>query len=235
MPEWPPGSLLAMLPDAARERLLSRGVLVRHPGPGRILIREHDETRFVIVLLSGVVKVTGNAMDGRDVLLAVRMGGDVVGEFAAVDQLPRSATVVTCGIVVARVIKAEDFIDCMRRDPDISHAISKAIVAKTRVANQYRIDFASTDVRGRVARVLLYLVSSYGRLPSAGQHGKAVIDAPLTQAELGSLAAASPPAVQRVLRRLRECGLIETGYRSIAVLDIERLRDVAYGEPSRSG
>jgi CRP/FNR family transcriptional regulator, cyclic AMP receptor protein len=218
-PQWPPHSLLAILPDEARERLLSRGVLRRHQGPSRILIREHDESRSVIVILSGVVKVTGSVPNGPDAFLAIRMGGDAVGEFAAVDQLPRSATVTTCGTVVARVINADDFIDCLRGDPDIAHAISKTIVAKTRVSNQHQIDFSSA---------LLHLVTSYGKPTPVEDHGKAVIDVPLTQSELASLAVASPPAAERALRWLRECGIVATGYRSITILDIERLHQVAY-------
>lgn len=226
--EWPPDTLLGMLPDAARQRLLGYGTLVRYPGTGKVLLREQDESSFVIIILSGIVKVTGSVPDGLDVLLAIRMGGDAVGEFGAVDQLPRSATVVTCGTVVARVIKAVDFVACIRHDPDISHAISKAIVAKMRVANQRRVDLSGTDVPTRVTRVLLHLVTSYGKPRPDGQHGRAVIDAPLTQSELASLAAASPPAVQRVLRRLRDRGIIATGYRSITILDVERFRRAAY-------
>jgi len=230
---WPPDSLLGMLSDSVRERLLSHGVLVRYPKPGRVLIRERDESRFVIVILSGVVKVTGGVANGPDALLAIRVAGDAVGEFAALDQLPRSATVTSCGTLVARVINAEDFVDCIRRDPDISHGIGKAIVAKMRVASQRRVDFSGSDVPTRVARVLLHLVTSYGQPRSAASHGKgtAIIDAPLTQAELASLAVASPPAVQRVLRRLRERGIVATGYRSFTILDIERLSHVAYTEP----
>jgi CRP/FNR family cyclic AMP-dependent transcriptional regulator len=231
--EWPPDSLLGMLPDAARERLLSRGALVRYPRTGMVLIRENDKSRSVIIILSGVVKVTGSVPDGPDVLLAIRMGGDAVGEFAAVDQLPRSATVAACGAVLACVIKAADFVACIRHDPDISHAISKAIVAKMRVASQRRVDFSGSDVPTRVARVLLHLVTCYGKPYGAEQHGKAIIDAPLTQLELASLAVASPPAVQRALRQLRNSGIIATGYRSIAVLDIGRLRYAAYNEPDQ--
>jgi CRP/FNR family cyclic AMP-dependent transcriptional regulator len=227
-PEWPSGSLLAMLSSAARERLLNLGDLRRYRGQSRILIRERDESRSVIIILSGVVKVTGSVPNGPDALLAIRMGGDAVGEFAAVDQLPRSATVTTCGTVVARFIKADDFIGCLRQDPDIAHAISKTIVAKARVANQHRIDFSSGDVPTKVARVLLHLVTSYGKPIPVEDHGKAVIDVPLTQSELASLAVASPPAAERALRWLRECGIVATGYRSITILDIERLHQVAY-------
>lgn len=151
------------------------------------------------------------------------MGGDAVGEFAAIDRLPRSATATTCGALVARVIKAGDFLDCVRRDPDISHAVSKSIVAKMRVASARRVDFSGSDVSTRVARVLLQLAQSYG----VGDGIQAVIAPPLTQSELASLAVASPPAVHRVLRRLRDHGIVATGYRSITVLDIDRLRHAA--------
>lgn len=223
MPDWPPGSLLGMLPDAARNRLLQRGALVRYPGPVKVLFREGDGSRFVVVILRGVVKITGSAPGRPDALLAIRMGGDVVGEFAAVDYLPRSATAATCGPLVARVIKAGDFLDCIRRDPDISHGVSKSIVAKMRVASARRVDFSGSDVSTRVARVLLQLVLSYG----IGEGNQAVIAPPLTQSELASLAVASPPTVHRVLRRLRDHGIVATRYRSITVLDIDRLRHVA--------
>ena len=224
--DWPVGSLLGTLPNAARDRLLQRGSLVRYPGPSKILFREGDKSRFVVLILRGVVKITASVPDGGpDALLAIRMRGDAVGEFAAIDALPRSATVTTCGTVVARVIKSDDFIDCIRRDPDISHAVSSAIAAKMRVAIARRVDFSGSNVSTRVARVLLQLVEAYGYT----EGNQAVLKSPLTQPEIASLAVASQPAVHRVLRGLREHGIVSTGYRSIAVTDLGSLRKLAYG------
>ena len=221
---WPGHSLLGTLKAAARERLLALGTLVQYPGPSRILMREGDRSRFVIVIIDGVVKVTGQLDDGRDGLLAIRMRGDAVGEFAALDELPRSATVTTCGALVARVIKAGDFLDCLRRDPDVSHAVSRAVVAKARLANTRRIDFSGCDVPTRLARVLYELAIGYG----ARDGNKSVIRWPLTQPELASLAGGAEPTVHRVLRELREHGIVSTGYRAITVLDLDRLHRIAY-------
>jgi CRP-like cAMP-binding protein len=222
---WPSGSLLGLLPEAAREKLLNHGVLVRYLKPGRVVIREGDPSRFVIVILAGVVKISGSVPGGQDVLLAIRMAGDVVGEFGGIDQQPRSATVTTCGMMIGRLVRAEEFVDCMRRDPVISQAVSKAIVAKMRVA---RIDFSGSDVLTRVARVLLHLVTVYGQPNPADSHNRNIIGAPLSQSELASLAVASPPAVQRAMRTLRKQGIVSTGYRSIIIEDVERLSQVAY-------
>jgi CRP/FNR family cyclic AMP-dependent transcriptional regulator len=218
--------LLGVLSEAARNRLLQRGILVRYPGPRKILFREDDESKYVALILRGVVKITANGPDGGpDVLLAIRMGGEAVGEFGAIDELPRSATVTTCGTVTARVIKSGDFVDCIRHDPDISYAVSKAIAAKMRVATARRVDFSGSNVSTRIARVLLQLAELYG--DNGGN--QASLKAPLTQSEVASLAAASEPAVQRVLRDLRERGIVSTGYRSIAITDLNRLRKMAYG------
>lgn len=226
MNDWPVGSLLGTLPDAARDRLLRRGSLVRYPKSSRVLFREGDQSRFVVLILRGVVKVTASVPGGEhEALLAIRMGGDAVGEFAAIDQLPRSATVATCGAIAARIIRSEDFVDCIRRDPDISHAVSKAITAKMRVATARRVDFSGSDVATRVARVLLQLAEVYGYRDG----NQVMLKSALTQPEVASLAVASPPAVHRVLRNLRERGIVSTGYRSIAVTDLGRLRKVAYG------
>jgi CRP-like cAMP-binding protein len=223
-PRWPEASLLGTLSGPARDRLLQLGSLVQYAGPSRILIREGEDSRFVLVILDGVVKVTGYVYGGRDALLAIRMAGDIVGEFAALDDGLRSASVTSCGALVARTIKAPEFLDALRRDPDISQAVHRSIVAKTRAANARRIDFSGCDVPTRLMRVLYEIAATYGTRTG----NQSVIRWPLTQPELASLAGAAEPTVHRVLRDLREDGTVATGYRAITVLDLERLRQLAY-------
>ncbi|MFG2721831.1 Crp/Fnr family transcriptional regulator [Streptomyces sp. NPDC048416] len=224
--DWPAPSLLGGLGQDARGRLLTLGVRARYEAD-RILMREDDHTDFVLILLDGVVKATGRTQDGRDALLAVRMGGDLVGEFAAVDSAPRSATVTTCGPVVARMATRAAFLDCMRRDQRIADAVSRSIVAKLRLANAHRINFTGCDVATRLARVLHHLAMTYGERAGAG----AVIHWPITQPELATLAGAAEPSVHKVLRRLRAAGAVSTGYRTVRVDDLSLLHAIAYPDP----
>ncbi|MFF9345871.1 Crp/Fnr family transcriptional regulator [Streptomyces sp. NPDC014734] len=223
---WPTTSLLGGLGEAARERLLEAGVPVRHPAE-RILMRESDRTDFVLILLDGVVKATGRTEDGRDALLAVRMGGDLVGELAALDASPRSATVTTVGPVAARRLTRAEFLGCVRRDARLADAVNRSIVAKLRTANTHRVNFTGCDVATRLARVLHHLTMTYGERVGAG----AVIHWPITQPELATLCGAAEPSVHKALRRLRALGAVSTGYRSIRVEDLALLHSVAYPEP----
>ncbi|MGY1435805.1 helix-turn-helix domain-containing protein [Streptomyces reniochalinae] len=90
-----------------------------------------------------------------------------------------------------------------------------------------RIDFAGCDAGTRPARVLHQIAMTYGEPLGAG----AVIRWPLTQPELATLSGAAEPTVHKALRRLRETGVISTGYRSITVEDLALLRGVAFADP----
>ncbi|WP_227833428.1 Crp/Fnr family transcriptional regulator [Nocardia macrotermitis] len=222
---WPASSLLGGLTTPSRKRMLALGVRVWYPAD-RILMRESEDTTFVMILLDGVVKATGRTHDGREALLAVRMGGDLVGEFAGLDGRPRSATVTSCGPLAALTVTRAEFLDCLRRDPAIALAVNEAIVTKLRVANSRRIDFTGCDVATRLARVLHQIAMTYGERVGGG----AVIRWPITQPELATLSGAAEPTVHKALRALRDSGAISTGYRSIRIEDLALLSRMAFAE-----
>jgi CRP-like cAMP-binding protein len=220
---WPPGSLLGGLTESARQRIFNLGVMVTYPEPGRVLLREGDHTRMVFLLLEGIVKVSG-ATDCGEALLAIRVGGDVVGEVSALDNRPRLATVTTVSQVTARIIKQDEFLSFLSRNPDLALAITRGVADKLRSATARRIDFSGCNVAIRFARVLLELAVRYGEQTSAGT----VIRCPLTQAELAKLVGAGEPTVQRALRKLRADGIVATRYRATTVLDLAALRQRAF-------
>jgi CRP-like cAMP-binding protein len=220
--QWPPSSVLGSLIKTSRDRLLESGT-TRQYVAGKILIREGETSKFVVVLLDGVVKATGLTLDGKEALLAIRVGGDIVGEFAALDGGPRSSTVTTCGTVVGRVLRQADFLAALRHDSLLAEAVNRAVVGKIRAANARRIEFAGYDAPTRLARVLRELAVRYGNRSG----NRVVISWPLTQPELASLAAVAEPTAQKALRALRECGIIETGYRSLTIMDLDGLNRIA--------
>ncbi len=218
------GTLLAELrdfPDAVRA-LLSLGTARTYEAGEHLLIEGLRET-FVLLLLSGVTKVTATAEDGGTALLAIRLGQDLVGEFAAFDNRPRSATVTAAGPVTARRIGRRDFLDCLDSTPAVALAVSRMLVRKNRWSVRRRIDFSGSPVATRVARVLVDLMEDYGE-PCAG----GVSTGPrLTQSELAGLVGAKERRVHHVLGELAAEGLIQVGYGRTTVLAPDRLREAA--------
>lgn len=227
-PDWKPGSFLSELPPAIRERVLALGTQ-REFRDQHTFIHEGGRDTEIYLLLSGTVKVTCAAerAEGGTALLAIRVAGDIVGEFAAIDEKPRSAAATSVGTVKVREISRRTFTSLLAHEPAVSALFMKSVTGKTRDATSRRVDFTSFDAETRFARVLVYLADHHGRVTATGT----VIEHGLTQAELGTLAGVNTSTVERALRRWRAEGLIAPGgYLALTVIRMELLRKHARQE-----
>lgn len=207
-PAWPAGTFLNQIDPSVRDELLRLGRLRRY-GSGEMVLREGEKTDQVVILLSGLAKVTAIASNGREALLALRVPGDIVGELAAIDTAPRSATVTACGDVTAREIGREQFHRFLDGRPHELLALAMTMSARLRTATRRRVELSSYHVRGRLARVIADLSREYGEDTQEGR----IISIELTQTDLAAAIGASEAATHHALRELRNSGVLETGYR----------------------
>jgi CRP-like cAMP-binding protein len=219
---WSARTLLGRLDPPARAALLVAGVR-RHHGSGDVLIHEGLLESHVIVLEDALVKVTALLPKGHQALMAIRVSGDIVGEMSALNALPRSASVTTCRPSTIRLIGRDSFRAYLREHSDAAIAVAGIVADRLRAANRHRVDFASYPAKVRVARALLEIGTWYGHRTPDG----IAVDIHLTQSELATLCGAADITVHKVLRELREGGLIATGYRGFLVRDEEALRAAA--------
>ncbi|GAA0221624.1 hypothetical protein GCM10010492_19670 [Saccharothrix mutabilis subsp. mutabilis] len=222
-PQWPAASLLGRLRDHTRQELLTVGTVVRYAGE-RELIEQDARDSHAYLLLDGMVKVQVTDEAGDTAVLAVRVAGDLVGEMAALDHKPRSATVVTCGDVVAKLITSAELTAFMHRHNDMFVELIGVIDDQLRWANQRRRDFLSHSAAERVARVLAELVGSYGR----EERGGWTLGIPLTKVELASIAGMKPRTAEKAFSDLRKAGVVISHYRrDVLVPDLDHLRRFA--------
>nr|WP_083507163.1 Crp/Fnr family transcriptional regulator [Frankia sp. ACN1ag] len=212
------------MPVETRAELLKIGSY-RTYADEEVIMREGDRTNFSVLLLNGWVKVTAVTENGGFAMLSIHRDGDLVGELEGLDAEPRMATVTAAGDVLAKVIQADMFVDFLRRRPEAHQVVSSTIGAKLRSATRRRIEFGGCTVAVRLARVILELERSYGT--STGDGTRAIFVS-LTQPELAALVSAAEPAVHKALRELRQRRILESGYRTIIVHDIEALQHWAY-------
>lgn len=220
--EWGPNSLMATLRPQSAAALLAAGVVVEYPS-GRVLLQEGEQSTHVLLLLDGYAKLTANSLDGGVALLAIRSSGDLLGELAALDDQPRSATATAAGDVRAKVVAKPAFRDFLLRYPEAAQAVSRSVAAKLRWAIRRRTDFSGCPVRVRIARVLLELAALHGQRTDQGI-GMAF---PLSQPELAALVGAAEPTVHKALAELRREGVADTRYRSVVIRDRAALRLMA--------
>ncbi|MFD5033123.1 Crp/Fnr family transcriptional regulator [Streptomyces sp. NPDC058405] len=221
--EWHTRSFLGGLSEVIRTGLLRLGTRCRYL-PGEVLIREGDRTNHVVLLRSGFVKVTAQLDNGHEALLSIRVGGDIVGEMAAMDDgALRSATVTACGEIAASIVRESDLHFFLASHPEAARAVNRIVVRRLRWANQRRVEFGGYPVKVRLSRVLAELAVSYGHSVPRGL----VIGVDLTQPELAALTGSAEVTIHKALAELRRDGLITTGYRRTTVLDLARLRETA--------
>jgi CRP-like cAMP-binding protein len=219
---WATGTTMASLgPEAARE-LLALGTL-REFAPSAALVMVGDPGHDVFVLAGGYVKVLGETADGRSVLIAVRVAGELVGELAALGGAARSASVLAATRVTAYSIARQRFLDHLVDRPETAARVHAGLAGKLRDATRHRIDVTSTSIPLRLALVLSYLAESFGTPTPGGVR----VDVPLSQSELATLVGASEPTVRRALRVLKSRGLVSTDYRHPVVNDPAALRAYA--------
>ncbi|MFI6579232.1 Crp/Fnr family transcriptional regulator [Nocardiopsis sp. NPDC050513] len=219
---WPENSLLESLDDKARDDLLARG-RGRQYQAGEVMVRQGATDTHVVVLIDGYAKVTASGEEGTTTFLALRVGGDLIGELAAMDDNPRIATVTAGGAVAARVLDRAEFHRYLEVHPEASLRLGSSIAMKLRGAVNKLVDFHGRDIPVRVARVLCELALKYGRGTPAGIE----LSVSLTQPELAGLVSASEPAVHRALATLRRDGVVATSYRRFRILDLSALAHIA--------
>jgi len=221
MPAAPTG-FLAALTEAERESLRGRGASRRFER-GAVLLHQRDDSDRVVVVGSGRVKVCTVTDEGREVVLAFRGPGDLLGEQSAIDGEPRSATVLALEPVEALVVAASEFRAFLEAHPRVALMLLEMLSRRLRDADRKRVDFAARDTVGRVAARLVELAADHGQ---PGEGGVA-ITLPLSQDELAGWTGASREGVGKALAQMRALGWVRTGRRRITVIDLPAVRDRA--------
>jgi CRP-like cAMP-binding protein len=211
--------LLHRLSDADRADLVGRGTERRFRA-GTTLFNEGDASDWVVGILEGRVKVAAITEDGREVVLAVCTPGEVLGELAAVDGRPRSATATSIDEVRAVVVPVAEVRDFLGTHPEAAMLLLESVAERLRDADRREVEYAALDSIGRVASRLVQLAERFGVPADDGVR----IELPFSQDELAGWTGCSREAVGKALQSLRRRGSITTGRRSITVLDLEGLR-----------
>ncbi len=219
--QWPAATLLGGLAAPTCAALLSVGTEVEQAAD-RPLIRQGDHHGHTYLLLDGLVKVRLRDTNGKEALLGIRVGGELVGEMAALEGAERSADVVPCGPLTARVIRREQLLDLMNRHGDLAIEVAKMISQRLRWAGRRRLEFTAQIPRIRVARVLAEVVDVYGRRTG----GVWELGVPLTQAEIAQLVGVKLRTMEKELHKLEIERVLRRQYRGLEVLDLERLRAI---------
>jgi len=175
----------------------------------------------VVVVLDGRVKLIAYGADRREVVLALRGPGELLGEMAALAGQRRTATAGAVDDVEAGFLHADELRDYLHDHPDAALVMIRMLVRRLSEATRDVVDLATRDSVGRIAKRLLELAAEHGAPTDGGTR----IELSLSQDELARWTGATRETVSRALRLMRQLGWVATDHRTVTVLDPAALRE----------
>jgi CRP/FNR family cyclic AMP-dependent transcriptional regulator len=188
----------------------------------QVIIKAGERGKFFFLLSQGVVRVSVEGTQGKDVVLGMLYPHDFFGEMALLDGLPRSATVTAMEDSEVLMIARQDFLDCIQQVPQVAAKIIVTLSLRLRRTDQKVGNLALLRAPRRVARTILELAQGQGR-PTPG--GTAV-DLRFTRQELAELAGVSRETFARLLTKFQQMGVLTIERRRLLIPEIRRLEEL---------
>lgn len=204
------------LPEAAVEKATAHVVTRSHPA-NQVILLENDWGSSVYFILEGWVKIRTYNLDGKEVTLNILGKGEVFGEMAALDEVPRSTDVITLTPTMIANLPAQDFVQLIYGEPMAGVRLSQLMARRLRQVNR-RLRLRESDSMSRVADTILFLADGQGKRTVEGT------EIPnLPHRELSSLSGLARETVTRVLTKLEKKGLIQRDQDTLRIPDMNAL------------
>lgn len=215
--------LFSSLGIEAQQTLAAR-LAPRALARGERLFNEGDPGDALYLVLSGKVKITRTAADGRENLIVLMGPGDMLGELSLFDPGPRTATASAVVDTELASLDHSELSAWLIEHPGGAGLLLQVLARRLRTSNEAISDLVFTDVPGRVAKALLDLAARFGR---PGEKGTTWVQHGLTQEELAQLVGASRETVNKALADFATRGWLRLDGRAVLILDRDRLEQRA--------
>jgi CRP/FNR family transcriptional regulator len=209
----------ATLPDHVLERLTAGSTFVDVPAGG-VVLRVETTSPFVGVVVEGFLRTYIVAENGRQLTVRYSRPGDVVG-LGSLYSAQRPG--IGLGAIVdshVLLLRPDTVRASARAEPDVADALLSDLAERT---SSYMHALASTTLSTLRQNLVRHLLD----VAAEDQRDSRLV-ARLSQQELADHVGSVREVVGRILRDLRDEGLVTTGRDEIVLLDPARLHDLTW-------
>jgi CRP/FNR family transcriptional regulator, cyclic AMP receptor protein len=187
-------------------------------GKGHVVCQEGEEGDALYIIMKGKVKVCLYDENGREYILDVIGEGGFFGEMSLIDELPRSANVITLDPSELLVVKRQEFVRVLMENPSATLGILKVLSRRLRAADEKIKGLAFYSVEGRILKYLMDVGNSSG----IRVKDYIVIERGPTQVEIANSCGCSRETVSRMIKHLIGKGVI-TVRKKLYTLNLAKL------------
>jgi CRP-like cAMP-binding protein len=217
--------LLTGLPDSVLHEVAARCHFRRYAS-GATVVSRNDDDHAVYLLIKGKLRVVALSPSGREVSFRDLSSGACVGEIAAVDGGPRSATVIALEESVLARLAAADFLELMRLHWLIAERVLTGLAATVRQLTDRVYELSTLSVHQRLASELLRLALA----ADSAATGRVKLTPLPRHAELAARVGTYREQVTRELAELMRLGIVSKHDDGLVVEDLKCLADLVTGQ-----
>jgi CRP-like cAMP-binding protein len=197
---------------------------IRQYRRGTYLFHQGDDSDDVFFLWRGRIEVSSLSSTGHRQLHTTLDRPQFFGELGVLGSFYRTATAEALDDSLVWAVRGEAFVDFLSTHFEATRALLKALAAQIQSSEAFVEDLLFLDLKGRVAKRLLQLVSpSLDELPPDGT----VLPSVVTHADLASLSGGSRENVTRILSDLQRRRLVDREGRRYVLTNVSGLRRLA--------
>lgn len=186
------------------------------------LFWQGDASTELYLVRRGKVRIYKLSTSGRETSINIFSTGDIIGEFAAIDQQPRSATAQAITHCLVWRMDGAAFVRSLRSLPNLAFSLNRMLVQKLRWTAEFAETVAQYDAAGRLLHILLLYNEQFGEALEVGKSYK--LDLGLNQDDLASLVGARREWVNRLLQSWQRQGWLEYKAGRIVIHDLGRMK-----------
>lgn len=197
---------------------------VRRYRRGTYLFYQGDPSEHVLFLWEGRIEVSSIALTGHRQLMTTIDHPQFFGELGVLGEQLRTATGLALEDCVVWVIGGDRFLAFLAKHFEAARALLLSLARQIQAHESFVEDLLFLDLKGRVAKRLLQLVSpSLDETPPDGS----VLPSVVTHADLASLCGGSRENVTRILSEMQRRGLVVRDGRRYILKSVSGLRSLA--------
>ena len=190
---------------------------------GSTIIEQGENTTTVYFLISGIVHVVDYSSTARAMTYATLKEGDMFGEMAIIDELPRSAWISTITPCRLASLPGAFFLEIVKKNADISLALLKQFSLRLRLSNSRLKDVSLLRTEQRACIELIRMAKVDPQSP-----GSYLIFQMPTHANFANIIGSSRETVSRIFGKLKEEHIIIISKRGLCIPNRERLEKRAF-------
>lgn len=187
---------------------------------GEFIYMPGDRSDFVYMLRRGRVKLSVLSETGKEIAIDIIQPGEIFGEFALVDEAPRSNMAQALDDMMMWVFSTRDFTQLLATQSKLALSYIRLVGDRRRRMEKKLSDITSKAVSARVCELLHELATSAADIePAANDYL-----VPLTHHDVASLIGAARQTTTTVLNDLERRGIIELGRGRVRVKRLKELQ-----------